>query len=65
MAENVNHNMHNLYTPRGALVRGAKAWAQYLDEAIDLFARKTDVLSSRSGAPNARSPDKQERQART
>jgi alkyl sulfatase BDS1-like metallo-beta-lactamase superfamily hydrolase len=44
MAENVSHNLHNLYTPRGALVRDAKAWAQYLDEAIDLFARKTDVL---------------------
>lgn len=44
MAENVSHNMHNLYTPRGALVRDAKAWAHYLDEAIDLFAGKTDVL---------------------
>lgn len=44
MAENVSHNMHNLVPPRGALVRDAKAWAHYLDEAIDLFARKTDVL---------------------
>jgi len=44
MAENVSHNLHNLYSPRGALVRDAKAWAQYLNEAIDLFARKSDVL---------------------
>lgn len=44
MAENVSHNLHNLYTPRGALVRDARAWARYLDEAINLFAGKSDVL---------------------
>lgn len=44
MAENANHTMHNLYTPRGALVRDAKIWAQYLDEAIDLFGDRTDVV---------------------
>jgi alkyl sulfatase BDS1-like metallo-beta-lactamase superfamily hydrolase len=44
MAENANHTLHNLYTPRGALVRDAKAWAHYLDEAIDLFGDKTDVM---------------------
>jgi alkyl sulfatase BDS1-like metallo-beta-lactamase superfamily hydrolase len=44
MAENASHNLHNLYTPRGALVRDAKAWARYLDDAIDLFGDKTDVV---------------------
>jgi alkyl sulfatase BDS1-like metallo-beta-lactamase superfamily hydrolase len=44
MAENANHTLHNLYTPRGALVRDAKVWAHYLNEAIDLFGDKTDVV---------------------
>lgn len=44
MAENCTHNMHNLYTPRGAEVRDAKAWARYIDEALDQFAGKFDVV---------------------
>ena len=44
MAENCTHNMHNLYTLRGAQVRDAKAWAHYIDEAIELFAGRYDVI---------------------
>ncbi|HTX49947.1 MAG TPA: alkyl sulfatase dimerization domain-containing protein [Caulobacteraceae bacterium] len=44
MAENCTCNLHNLYTPRGAQVRDAKAWSFYIDEAIDLFAGQSDVL---------------------
>lgn len=44
MAENCSHNMHNLYTLRGAQVRDAKAWAHYIDEAIDRFAGRYDVI---------------------
>ncbi len=44
MAENCTHNLHNLYTLRGAQVRDARVWAHYIDEAIELFARKTDVI---------------------
>ena len=44
MAENCTCNLHNLYTPRGAQVRDAKAWSFYIDEAIDLFAGDADVL---------------------
>ncbi len=36
-AEIVSCNMHNLYTLRGAKVRNALKWSQYIDEAIDLF----------------------------
>lgn len=43
MAENATHTLHNLVTLRGALVRDAHVWAQYLTEAITLFADKTDV----------------------
>jgi alkyl sulfatase BDS1-like metallo-beta-lactamase superfamily hydrolase len=44
MAENCTCNLHNLYTPRGAQVRDAKAWSHYLDEAIDLFLEYSEVL---------------------
>ena len=43
MAENATHNLHNILTPRGALVRDTRGWARYLDEAIDLFVDDTDV----------------------
>ncbi|HYB39695.1 MAG TPA: alkyl sulfatase dimerization domain-containing protein [Mycobacterium sp.] len=44
MAENATHNLHNLLTLRGALVRDPHAWSGYLTEAIDTFADRTDVL---------------------
>ncbi len=43
MAENATHNLHNLLTLRGALVRDPNAWAKYLTEAIDTFADRSDV----------------------
>jgi alkyl sulfatase BDS1-like metallo-beta-lactamase superfamily hydrolase len=44
MAENCTANLHNLYTPRGALVRDALAWSKYINEAIELFADRADVV---------------------
>ncbi len=44
IAENCTHNLHNLYTLRGAQVRDAKNWAYYINEAIELFAADTDVV---------------------
>lgn len=44
MAENATHTLHNLYTLRGAKVRDAKAWAEYLNESIEMFAGKTEVM---------------------
>ncbi len=43
MAENATHNLHNLLTLRGALVRDPHVWSTYLTEAIELFADRTDV----------------------
>lgn len=43
MAENATRNLHNLVTLRGAVVRDARVWSAYLDEAITLFAGQTDV----------------------
>ncbi|WP_099022653.1 alkyl/aryl-sulfatase [Mycolicibacterium palauense] len=44
MAENSTHNLHNLLTLRGALVRDPHAWSGYLTEAIDTFADRADVV---------------------
>ncbi len=44
MAENCTHNLHNLYTLRGAQVRDALAWSRYLNEAIERYADRTDVI---------------------
>ena len=44
MAENATHNLHNLLTLRGAVVRNPHTWANYLTEAIELFAGHADVL---------------------
>ncbi|TDC85696.1 alkyl sulfatase dimerization domain-containing protein [Actinomadura sp. 7K507] len=44
MAENATHNLHNVLTLRGALVRDPRVWARYLTEAIELFAADSDVL---------------------
>ncbi|MGH3960290.1 alkyl/aryl-sulfatase [Mycobacterium sp.] len=44
MAENATHNLHNLLTLRGALVRDPHAWSGYLTEAIDVFAERSDVV---------------------
>jgi alkyl sulfatase BDS1-like metallo-beta-lactamase superfamily hydrolase len=43
-AEDATHTLHNLYTLRGAVVRDAKAWWKALNEAIELWGDKTDVV---------------------
>lgn len=44
MAENATHTQHNVLTLRGALVRDAKVWAQYLDDALVRYGDKAEVL---------------------
>ncbi|MBI5939589.1 MAG: MBL fold metallo-hydrolase [Caulobacterales bacterium] len=51
MAENANATMHNVLTPRGALVRDARAWAGYLTESIRLYGGRTDVMFTSHGWP--------------
>ena len=50
LAENANVTQHNILTPRGAVIRDAKAWAQGLTEAIDFFAG-SEVLIASHGWP--------------
>jgi alkyl sulfatase BDS1-like metallo-beta-lactamase superfamily hydrolase len=51
MAENANATMHNLLPARGALVRDAKAWADYLTESIRLYGGRSDVMFAAHGIP--------------
>ena len=44
MAEDTNHTMHNLYALRGAEVRDARLWSAYLNEALERYGERTDVL---------------------
>jgi alkyl sulfatase BDS1-like metallo-beta-lactamase superfamily hydrolase len=46
IADNAARSMHNILTPRGALVRDPRLWARYLDEAIALFVADSEVLFS-------------------
>ncbi len=51
LAENANATMHNVLTPRGALVRDAKAWADYLSESIRMYGDRSDILMTSHGWP--------------
>ena len=43
MSEITSHHLHNLYTPRGAQVRDALAWAAQINESIELFGDDLEV----------------------
>jgi len=51
IAENATATMHNILTPRGALVRDAKAWADYLTEALRLYGDRTEIMVSSHAWP--------------
>lgn len=44
VAENATHTLHNVLTIRGAQVRDAKKWSEYLDETLSRYGEKSDVL---------------------
>ncbi|MFG2915864.1 alkyl/aryl-sulfatase [Kitasatospora sp. NPDC048298] len=44
MAENATPTLHNLYSLRGAQVRDAKSWSEYLRQSIEWFADRSDTL---------------------
>ncbi|KAH0595208.1 hypothetical protein MHUMG1_06957 [Metarhizium humberi] len=43
-AEDATHTLHNILTPRGAVVRDAHRWSRLLTETIDLFGGRADVV---------------------
>ena len=44
MAEDATHNMHNLYTLRGAEIRDGRLWSRYIGEAIERYGDRTDAV---------------------
>ena len=50
LAENANATQHNILTPRGAIVRDAKVWADGLTESLALFG-DSDILITSHGWP--------------
>lgn len=51
MAENATHTQHNILTPRGALVRDAKAWSQYLDASLVRYGDRAEVMFAQHNWP--------------
>lgn len=45
-AEIATCTLHNILTPRGAKVRDSLAWSQYLGEAVNLYAGRSDTMVS-------------------
>lgn len=43
-AEDATHNLHNLLTLRGAVVRDPHVWSHYLTESVDLFGDEAEVV---------------------
>lgn len=43
-AEDATHNLHNILTLRGAVVRDPHGWSKYLTETIDLFGDDVEVV---------------------
>jgi alkyl sulfatase BDS1-like metallo-beta-lactamase superfamily hydrolase len=44
MAENATPTLHNLYSLRGAQVRDAKSWSEYLNQSVDWYGDRSDTL---------------------
>jgi alkyl sulfatase BDS1-like metallo-beta-lactamase superfamily hydrolase len=43
-AENCCHTLHNTYTLRGAQIRDPQAWSRYLNETMDRWGDKSQVM---------------------
>ncbi len=43
-AENVTHNLHNLYTLRGAEIRDGLGWAKYIDAMRRRWAPRAEIM---------------------
>ena len=43
-AENCSHNLHNIYSLRGAKIRDALAWSKALNETLERWGDKSEVM---------------------
>ncbi|WP_293423474.1 alkyl/aryl-sulfatase [Phreatobacter sp.] len=51
MAELANQTMHNLYTIRGAEIRDARAWSRYIQDSLDRYGERTDIVIAQHNWP--------------
>lgn len=56
MAENCTGTLHNLYPIRGAELRDAGGWAEYILEAVTRFADRSDVVFQSHNWPHFNTP---------
>ncbi len=56
VAENCCGTLHNTYPIRGAQLRDASAWADYILEAMEKFADKSDVIFQSHNWPHFNTP---------
>lgn len=57
MAENCCGTLHNLYPIRGAQLRDSNAWADYILEAMEKYADKSDVVFQSHNWPHFNTPE--------
>lgn len=50
-AEVTSHQLHNIYTLRGAEVRDASLWSRYIDEVLEKYGPRTDILMAQHHWP--------------
>jgi alkyl sulfatase BDS1-like metallo-beta-lactamase superfamily hydrolase len=43
-AEDVVHTLHNTYTLRGAKIRNPLAWSKYINQALDMWGDRAEVI---------------------
>ncbi len=43
-AENCCHTLHNTYTLRGAPIRDPQAWSKFLNELVDMWGERAEVM---------------------
>jgi alkyl sulfatase BDS1-like metallo-beta-lactamase superfamily hydrolase len=55
-AENVTHNLHNLYTLRGAEIRDGLGWSKYIEQMRRLYAGRAEVMVAQHHWPTWGAP---------
>jgi alkyl sulfatase BDS1-like metallo-beta-lactamase superfamily hydrolase len=50
-AEDVTHTLHNTYSLRGAKIRDPLAWSKYINDAINLWGDKAEVIMAQHHWP--------------
>lgn len=50
-AEDVTHTLHNTYSLRGAKIRDPLAWSKYINDAINLWGDKAEIIMAQHHWP--------------